>query len=202
MLKPTPVKKNRQAAKSPRIEFTEPDLPIFRDFSAILTGFSPEQLEEKGMLETYYYTIMKEDDEDGEVKKFFLKAEAVLKKSDAEIKKIIPIEFLPDQKVGPLKPAGPIDLLPFHGLAQRIIMMWYTGNWTTMNGLKKEKKENEKEGRDPNTRNEFGRTAAVSAEAYKNGLIWTVAKTHPAGAKQPGYESWSIKPLQHWRTSP
>ncbi|MFI5137523.1 MAG: hypothetical protein ACHQIM_06825 [Sphingobacteriales bacterium] len=56
----------------------------------------------------------------------------------------------------------------FNGLAQNIITMWYLGNW--------------------------GQNV-ISGKAYTQGLVWDAAETHPPGAKQPGYGSWSIPPL-------
>ena len=138
------------------------------------------------MQESYYYTIMKEDGQDL-VRSFFERAKEILGGNDRDVDKKIRTEFIPKQDIKPGTQSPPLDTLPYQGLAQRIILLWYTGNWTTMNGLDKELKEG--------GRNEWGRTAAVSAEAYKSGLIWTVAETHPAGAKHPGYQSWSIKPL-------
>ena len=52
-------------------------------------------------------------------------------------------------------------------IAKNIVKMWYLGSW---NG------------------------AVVSAEAYKEGLLWPAIGTHPPGAKQPGYGSWSLPP--------
>ena len=56
----------------------------------------------------------------------------------------------------------------YRALARNIIVLWYTGNW---NGI------------------------PVSAEAYKQGLMWIAAETHPSGAKQPGYGSWASLPV-------
>ena len=56
----------------------------------------------------------------------------------------------------------------FNGLAQNIITMWYLGNW--------------------------GQNV-VSGKAYTQGLVWDAAETHPPGAKQPGYGTWSMPPL-------
>jgi len=56
----------------------------------------------------------------------------------------------------------------FGGLAQNIITMWYMGSW--------------------------GNTI-ISPQTYVQGLVWGVAGTHPPGARQPGYGSWSRLPL-------
>ena len=57
----------------------------------------------------------------------------------------------------------------YRGLARRIVLLWYTGAWDA---------------------------GPISPEAYKQGLMWAAAETHPAGAKQPGFGSWSSKPIQ------
>src|SRR5580704_2948799 len=60
----------------------------------------------------------------------------------------------------------------FKGLAKQIILLWYTGIWP-VDGVPK----------------------MISSASYISGLIWRAAETHPAGALQPGYGSWSEPPL-------
>lgn len=60
------------------------------------------------------------------------------------------------------------------GLAKKIISLWYMGVW-------------KKQG------HEF--PELISGEAYVQALMWPAAKTHPPGAKQPGYSSWNKQPL-------
>lgn len=54
------------------------------------------------------------------------------------------------------------------GIAQSVITLWYLGTW---------------EG------------AYVNDLSYKEGLVWNVMHAHPPGAKQPGFKSWSVKPV-------
>lgn len=35
----------------------------------------------------------------------------------------------------------------------------------------------------------------VNDLSYKEGLVWNVMSSHPPGAKQPGFKSWSVKPI-------
>jgi hypothetical protein len=56
----------------------------------------------------------------------------------------------------------------YDGRAASIITMWYTGNWGT---------------------------EVITGQAYVQGLVWDAAQTHPPGAKQPGFGSWSMPPL-------
>jgi hypothetical protein len=160
------------------IEVTEPGFYVFLSISAHLTGFSEEDLVGTGMHETYYYTLMKEADQ-LTVRSFLTKAGEILKGKTGVDEKILQY-FLPP--TGEKQPAS-VDYhrMPYDGLARRIILLWYTGIWTTMNW--KDKKSQDE------------RTETVSPQAYEQGLIWVAAETHPAGAKQPGHGSWSKRPL-------
>ncbi|MDR3023021.1 hypothetical protein [Chryseobacterium sp.] len=53
-------------------------------------------------------------------------------------------------------------------ISGKVITMWYLGTWegTYINDL-----------------------------SYKEGLVWNLMHSHPPGAKQPGYKSWNIKPV-------
>ncbi|MCJ7932282.1 MAG: hypothetical protein MUW56_01265 [Chryseobacterium sp.] len=53
-------------------------------------------------------------------------------------------------------------------MAGKVITMWYLGTW---------------EG------------AYINDLSYKEGLVWNLMHSHPPGAKQPGYKSWNIKPV-------
>jgi hypothetical protein len=129
------------------------------------------------MLETYYCVLMKEQDQD-RIRTFLEKARQVLASSNVEAEIKAAFIDLPDTAT---RPQTPYEQMQYEGLAQRIILLWYTGIWTTMNWKDKMTQD--------------ARTAMVSAEAYKEGLIWVAAETHPAGAKQPGFGSWSSEPL-------
>jgi hypothetical protein len=155
----------------------DPDIPVFLKLSVELTGYSEEILHGTGMLETYYCMLMKEQDQDG-IRAFFAKANEVLKSRNVEEAIRAAFIDLPDTAT---RPGTPFDQMQYDGLAQRIILMWYTGIWTTMNWK--------------DTQSQSARTAMISAESYEEGLIWVTARTHPAGAKQPGYASWSRPPL-------
>lgn len=53
-------------------------------------------------------------------------------------------------------------------IAGKVITIWYLGTW---------------EG------------AYVNDLSYKEGLVWNLMHAHPPGAKQPGYKSWGVKPV-------
>lgn len=147
-------------------EVTEPHFTVFVNISVHLTGFGKNELLATGMAVTYYYTIMKEPDYET-VNLFFIQCNKILTQSKNPRALLSAIEH---------------DLIPpsnYDGLAKRIILMWYSGVWT-QHPLDKKIKTN---------------AFVISPQSYAQGLIWSAAKTHPAGAKQPGFGSWSIKPL-------
>jgi hypothetical protein len=168
---------NTKTTTEPSLTQIDPDLPMFLKLSAKLTGYSEEELQGTGMLETYYCVLMKEQDQDG-IRTFLEKARHVLESSDVEAEIKTAFIDIPDTAT---RPQTPYDQMQYDGLAPRIILMWYTGIWTTMNWKDRMSQQE--------------RTAMVSAEAYEEGLIWPAAETHPAGAKQPGYGSWETPPL-------
>lgn len=82
-------------------------------------------------------------------------------------KNILENSFTADQ----LKNAIISDIIADPGLndiAGKVITIWYLGTW---------------EG------------AYINDLSYKEGLVWNVMHAHPPGAKQPGYKSWGIKPV-------
>jgi hypothetical protein len=158
---------------------SDPGLPVFRAISSHLTGYSEVELEGTGMLTDYFTTLMKEQDHEG-VRKFLLKADEILNLGKAkEIEAAIKRHFI-ELPLTAWQSNPPFDELSYQGLAQRITILWYTGVWTTMNWLGKKSQQE--------------RTAIINARAYAQGLVWLTAETHPAGAKQPGYGSWSRRP--------
>lgn len=69
-------------------------------------------------------------------------------------------------------------------VARNIILLWYTGTWNQL----------------PRAwRQDYGASAGdlthvVSAEGYKEGLMWRAVAAHPPAAKQPGFGSWTAPP--------
>jgi len=151
---------------------TDRDLSTFLKISAQLTGYSEDELAGTGMLETYYYTIMKEQDLQT-VRAFFQKA-AELLRTKPGLERRIEHAFIRPAQISP-------PVFPYDGLARRIINLWYTGIWTTTNW-----KDNP----------DIQKTAMVNSQAYLQGLIWRTAETHPTGARQPGYGSWADYPIE------
>jgi hypothetical protein len=151
-----------------KTEVTELAYLTFLDISVHLTGYKKNELLATGMHETYYYTIMKEADQDN-VRAFFKEAQAIMDEFGKNIDQM-------NEEIA--KRLFPAD--KYLELARRIILMWYTGIWTSIvmtNGKPK------------------STTDMISGETYTEGLIWKTAETHPAGAKQPGWGSWAFPPF-------
>ena len=143
----------------------------FLRLSEILTGFNSIELLRTGMVEPYYDELTAVIGA-REVGALLAAAEAVdaTAGSDDEVDTRMQSEILDDERFGPV--------------ARNIITMWYLGNWVQ---LPRE------------WRNRFGAMSldfdrVVSAKAYREGLVWPAAGTHPMGAKQPGFGSWSEPP--------
>ena len=138
---------------------TSPDTKeLFLKISVHLTGFSEIELRSTGMVEKYFDIVTKKEDPIN-VKSFFAEVRLVIDtKPASQITTAIGTRLVPDSK--------------YYGLAKRIILLWYTGIWTTA-----------------------GKSEMVNSDAFVEGLIWKAAETHPAGAKQPGYDSWTRPPL-------
>lgn len=151
-----------------KIEITEIAYQTFLDISVLLTGFRKNELLATGMPETYYYTIMKEPDQDN-VRLFFNEAQQIMnehRNHEDRLHSAIAQQLIPTEK--------------YLELAKRIILLWYTGIWTKVVLV---------EGQPVKS------SFMISGKSYAEGLIWAAAETHPAGAKQPGYGSWALPPL-------
>lgn len=53
-------------------------------------------------------------------------------------------------------------------ITDKVITLWYLGSW---------------------------HGAYISASSYTEGLVWKVMGSHPPGAKQPGFKSWNVQPI-------
>jgi hypothetical protein len=95
----------------------EPNSKLFLEVSALLTGFSKTELKATGMLESYYNTILKNEDKQ-DIDYFFLDVHVLLSEkshTEEEIEAILSSNFMADSA--------------YNGLAKNIIILWYTGNW-------------------------------------------------------------------------
>ena len=134
----------------------------FLRLSVILTGFEDYELLGTGMLEAYYDELLLIIGA-REAGALFGALGRVKDGDDRAFRSVI----LEDSRYGPV--------------ARRVLTMWYLGAWSQ---LPRE------------WRNSYGATAydtdhVVSAAAYRQGLVWPAAGTHPMGAKQQGFGSWA-----------
>ena len=141
---------------------------LFLRISACLTGFAVVDLRATGMAATYLEVVTKNTEPDM-LAGFFAEVEKILQAGEAD-----------PAAINPLIAANLFPQSCFGGLAQNIIYMWYAAQWQpSLESTKLPLQEQ---------RN-------ISAEAYVQGLVWTAASTHPPGARQPGYGSWAMVPL-------
>jgi hypothetical protein len=132
-----------------------------------LTGFDRAELLGTGMLTTYYDTLLKVigEREAGHLLQAVREALTEDKKS--------PSEKNFDNKVVKNERYGPVVL--------SLIKLWYLGSWYPLSRK---------------YRDRYGSTShdvehVVSAQSYREGLVWVAAGAHPMGAKPPGFGSWA-----------
>ncbi|MFV2176043.1 hypothetical protein ACFHW2_17630 [Actinomadura sp. LOL_016] len=69
-------------------------------------------------------------------------------------------------------------------IARAVTYLWYTGAWPRLAPAAH-----------ADLRREKANTEFVAAsESYVEGLVWRTFHGHPAGAKPPGYGTWSVRP--------
>ena len=146
---------------------------LFLEFSATFTGYSRAKLESTGLTEVYYNVINTIIDCEilGEL---WLEFEKIDDKHNTENNDAYQ-HLLTDTKFGPV--------------IKNIITLWYLGQWNQMPS---------------HWRNQFGATAQdrdhiISAQSYKQGLVWQAMGAHPMGTKQQGFGSWSLPPAKRTR---
>lgn len=138
----------------------------FLRLSVILTGFAEYELLGTGMVAPYYDELLRIIGA-REAGALFGAVSRVTDGDDERFREVI----LDSPRYGPV--------------ARNVLMMWYLGTWSQ---LPRE------------WRNAYGATSydtdhVVSAAAYREGLVWPAAGTHPMSAKQPGYGSWARPPV-------
>jgi Membrane bound FAD containing D-sorbitol dehydrogenase len=69
-------------------------------------------------------------------------------------------------------------------VARNVLTMWYLGTWSQL----------PRAWRDTYGATSYDTDHVVSAAAYREGLVWAAAGTHPMSAKQQGFGSWAVPP--------
>lgn len=149
------------------------DAPLarFLRMSAVLTGYSPAELTGTGLAQTYL------DETAGTAGPTALAAlltafEAVMAGG-------------PDGLDQRMNDAVLNDTADANGpLAKNILRLWFTGTWSALGDL-----WHAQNGGDPQDTDRV-----VSAQAYREGLVWPTIDSHPQAAKQPGFGTWGFPP--------
>lgn len=123
------------------------------------------------MIDTYYDTLLRIIGEREAGQLFRYAAEAL-----ADDRRVGSGDAALEQKV--------IENPRFAAVVVSLIKLWYLGSWYPLAG---------------DYRDDNGSTAddvehVVSAQGYREGLVWTAAGAHPMGAKPPGFGSWAEPP--------
>jgi hypothetical protein len=146
------------------IETADYLLEQFVNLSRVLTGYDRVELLGTGMAESYYRAITGVYKE--AVLRLLFEAQAIFEGYGEQH-----ADFENQIRTRILQG------IEFAPVAKNIMQLWYLGSITNFNDP------------DPSTN-----TWVISPEAYVNSLVWVAAGSHPAGAKYPGFGSWSLKP--------
>ncbi|NLU90823.1 hypothetical protein [Chitinophaga sp. Ak27] len=156
------------------MEKTTAGLDNFIAISVPLTGYSRVALLATGMAADYYHAVRRIIGDD-RMNDFLSVAADILQythgKAPAQEREIRQ-QLLASLLYGPI--------------TRNIIQLWYWGAWLPLPDAWIAKYGKGVKGNE----NHF-----ISPAAYQQGLIWQVMGSHPEGAKQPGFGSWSIAPL-------
>ncbi|CAM5651810.1 hypothetical protein [Streptomyces aurantiogriseus] len=151
---------------------TSPPTPqqIFTDLSAALTGFDRAELAGTGLVDTYYDTLLRIIGEREAGQLLRAAAEALETDRRHHGNEALEAELIDSPRFGPV--------------VVSLIKLWYLGSWYPLSGR---------------YRDVSGSTAddvehVVSAQGYREGLVWAAAGAHPMGAKPPGFGSWAEPP--------
>ena len=161
------------------MDIDQDSLEQFLSLSVRLTGFDRAALLGTGLLEEYYRQIVGVIGEaiSQELWEVARQLSARACENSAQLEVAIRRELMASPKLGPV--------------ARNIVQLWYWGAWIEL----------------PQAwRNQYGTSSEdvthfTSAAAYQHGLIWKAMGTHPQGAQQPGFGSWSLKPRSPGETA-
>ena len=153
----------------------EPNLALpdavedFLSLSVALSGFSRLELLGTGMVQVYYDSVNR------------IIGEREMGKLLGAVGKIFHAEPLSDKAIEQQVESKILKDSRFRPVARNILRLWYLGAWSQ---LPRE------------WRNEYGATSfdedhIVSAESYRESLVWIAGEAHPMGAKQEGFGAWA-----------
>lgn len=148
---------------------------LFLNLSTVLTGFQPVDLQGTGLVQAYCHkvsTIIGQEI----TNELLTLADSILKQPGGDEPSLEKIEQAIRQDILASPKLGPV--------ARNIIKLWYLGTWYPMSA---------------DWRKQYGvssedREHIISAAAYEESLVWRAMGSHPPGAKQPGFGTWSLPP--------
>jgi len=148
------------------------ELQDFLSLSSVITGFTAFQLRGTGQAESYFAALIDILGE-GTVTALlhaFRRVRQEAGADEAALDRRLRADLLSDEKLGPV--------------TRNLIKLWYVGTWYQLPAA---------------WRGAFGElegdaTTVVSPAAYTEGLLWPAIGANPAGAKGPGYGTWSDPP--------
>lgn len=147
-----------------------PAPPTFVRLSALLTGFSEYDLLGTGVADLQWRALLHGA---GSVAAADLLAafEVAERAGVADLEDAVRVSVMEDARLGPV--------------ARSVVKAWYTGTWVALpaDWLGEYAPELTPQP-----------TRVIAPETYVESLAWVAAGTHPAGAKAPGYGSWSRPP--------
>jgi hypothetical protein len=141
----------------------------FYRLSTELTGYDEVALRGTGCGETYLHTL-RSILPAGLTEALLEAFRRVLADYPHDIELGLRVEILGDPRLGPV--------------ARNLVRLWYAGTWYML----------------PDAwRAAYGASPedvdhVVSAETYREGLVWEAIGAHPQGAKQQGYGTWGFPP--------
>lgn len=149
----------------------------FLRLSVELTGYDAAELEGTGMVDFYLGVLISivGDAMTGRLLSRWAEVAADSHDDPPKRERLLQHEILADATLGPL--------------ARNITVLWYTGQWNQLPA----------DWRDAHGASAGDQTYLVSPDAYVQGLVWPTIGTHPQGARQAGYGSWSLPPATEAR---
>ncbi|MFJ4619940.1 hypothetical protein [Streptomyces sp. NPDC088812] len=159
---------------------------IFTDLSVALTGFDRAELAGTGLIGTYYDTLLRIIGEPETGRLLWAAAEALETDRRDGGREALEAEVIDSPRFGPV--------------AVSLIKLWYLGVWYPLARGHRDADGTTADDVDGTTAGDVDGTTAgdvehvVSAQGYREGLVWAAAGAHPMGAKAPGFGSWAEPP--------
>ena len=147
-------------------------IDYFYALSELLTGYDLVTLYGTGQGDRYFQTLNAIVGEwtVGNLLDAFEALQMEAKGDAAALHRLVGSKLIADPQWGPL--------------CKNINQMWYMGNWYQLPAAWRENYVWSEDDVDK----------VISAESYKEGLVWTAMGQHPKSAKQPGFGTWAFPP--------